>query len=108
MGEEFGLSRRSFGELLDILASIPEIEEAAIYGSRARGDYWQASDIDLALKGGRLTRHTLAVLNDRLYESHIPYFFDTLIYADLTNPRLKANIDRDAKVIYRKCDSKEC
>lgn len=98
----YGLSDRSYKELLDILASVPEIEEATIYGSRARGDYWMASDIDLSLKGKKLTRHSLAVLNQKLYESHIPYFFDTHIYSSIKSPAFKQNVDRDGKLLYRR------
>ncbi len=98
----FGLSERSYNELLEILASIPEIEEASIYGSRARGDYWRASDIDLSLKGERLSRHTLRMLNDKLYESHIPYFFDTHIFSEIKNPQFRANVIRDGKVVYKR------
>lgn len=98
----YGLSDRSHKELLQILASIPEIEEAIIYGSRARGDYWHASDIDLSLKGKDLTKRTIRILNDKLYDSHIPYFFDTNIYSDIRNPALKANIDLDGQLIFRR------
>lgn len=98
----FGLSERSYNELLEILASIPEIEEASIYGSRARGDYWRASDIDLSLKGERLSRHTLRMLNDKLYESHIPYFFDTHIFSEIKNSQFRANVIRDGKVVYKR------
>ena len=34
----YGLSDRSYKELIMILDSIPEIDEAIIFGSRARGD----------------------------------------------------------------------
>lgn len=98
----YGLSDRSYKELIQILASIPEIDEAIIYGSRARGDYWHASDIDLSLKGKDLTKRTIRVLNDKLYESHIPYFFDTNIYFDIRNPAFKANVDRDGKLFFRR------
>lgn len=98
----YGLSEQSYKELIEILASIPEIEEARIFGSRARGDYWNTSDIDLSLKGNRLNRHILPILNDRLYESNIPYFCDTHIYADIKNPQFRANVDRDGKVIYQR------
>ena len=102
MNDRFGLSERSYNELIDILTSVPEIEEARIFGSRARGDHSSASDVDLLLAGKLLTSHTLAVINDKLYESHIPYFFDTLLAEKVTNPKLLANIHRDGKVIYRK------
>lgn len=34
----YGLTDKSYNELLQILASMPEIEEVVLYGSRARGD----------------------------------------------------------------------
>lgn len=98
----YGLSERSYKELMDILSSVPEIDEAIIYGSRARGDYWVASDIDLSLKGPALTRRSLRQLNDKLYDSHIPYFFDTHIYSEIKDPHFKASIDRDGKVLFQR------
>lgn len=98
---QFGLSDRSYKELLDILASVPEIDEAIIYGSRARGDFWKASDIDLSLKGNQLNRRIIRQLNDKLYESHIPYFFDTNIYSEIKDMKFKSNVDRDGIVLYR-------
>lgn len=98
----YGLSDQNLQELRGILASIPHIEEAIIYGSRARGDYKSGSDVDLSLKGRDLTFHDLALLDDKLYYSYIPYFFDTNSYADLANPDLIANINKDGKVIYRR------
>ena len=98
----YGLTDKSYHELLQILASIPEIEEALIFGSRARGDYWRASDVDLSIKGKDFDRHTLARLDDKLYNSHIPQFFDTHIYANIQNPQFKASVDRDGKVLYRR------
>lgn len=98
----YGLSNQNLQELRSILASIPHIEEAVIYGSRARGDYKSGSDVDLSLKGRSLTFHDLALLDDKLYYSYIPYFFDTNSYADLTNPDLIANIDKDGKTLYKR------
>ena len=98
----YGLTDKSYNELLQILASMPEIEEVVLYGSRARGDYWRASDVDLSIKGQDFDNHTLARLNDKLYNSHIPQFFDTHIYSKIRNPKFKTNVDRDGKVIYRK------
>ena len=97
----YGLTDKSYNELLEILSSIPEIEEVLIYGSRARGDFGRASDVDVSIKGKNVARHTLAILNDKLYESHIPQVFDTHIYSDIKNQNFKNNVDREGKVIYR-------
>lgn len=101
-GDRFGLSESNLRELYDILSSMPHIEEAIIFGSRARGDYKNGSDVDLSLKGRDLTFHDLAVLDDKLYCSYIPYFFDTNDYSRLTNPDLISSIDRDGKVLYKR------
>ncbi len=98
----YGLSERSYAELIQILGSVPEVEEAFIFGSRARGDYDHASDIDLSLHGPNLTRRSVRMLNDRLYDSHIPYFFDTHVFADIKNPKFKANVLRDGKLLYKR------
>lgn len=97
-----GIEDRYMGELRQILSSIPEIEEAVLYGSRARGDYHRASDIDLSLKGENLTSRQLNLLRDKLYLSRIPYFFDTNIFSQLKNDTFIQNILRDGKVIYRR------
>lgn len=102
MEGKFGLSELNLRELHAILSSIPHIEEAIIYGSRARGNYKNGSDVDLSLKGRDLTFHDLAVLDDKLYCSYIPYFFDTNDYNRLTNTALIDSINREGEVIYKK------
>ena len=42
---EFGLKDNEINALRENLASIPEVEEAIIYGSRARGTNKDSSDI---------------------------------------------------------------
>lgn len=98
----YGFSEQNIKELREILASIPTIEEAIIYGSRARGDYKPASDVDITLKGSKLTFRDVALLDDKLYYSYLPYYFDTSIFADLTNEELIENINRFGKVFYKK------
>lgn len=98
----YGLSDRNIDELRSILASIPHIEEAILYGSRARGDYKSASDIDLSLKGAELTHQDVALLDNKLYYSYIPYYFDTNIYSELTNQDLLDSIDRNGKIFYQR------
>ncbi len=92
-------------ELRDILASIPEIEEAVLYGSRARGDYKHGSDIDLSLKGENMGRKQLVLLRDKLYLSRLPYFVDTNIFSELKSQPFINNILRDEVTLYRRNDN---
>jgi predicted nucleotidyltransferase len=103
---EYGIDDKYMKELRDILASVPEIEEAVLYGSRARGDYKRGSDIDLTLKGEKLGREQLVLLRDKLYLSRLPYFVDTNIFSQLKSQPFINNILRDGIVIYRRSHGK--
>ena len=98
----FGLADIELQALRDALASIPEVEEAIIYGSRARGTNRIASDIDLTLKGNNLTYLQLALLDERIDELYLPYFVDLSLYSMLKNPDLLDSIHREGKVFYNR------
>ena len=57
----FGLTDQEIQQLKVYLAAIPEIKRAWIYGSRAKGNYKDFSDVDLTLEGVALTRRHLSV-----------------------------------------------
>jgi len=79
MNNPFGISDKSFEILLNVMKSYPQIEEAFIFGSRAKGNYKHGSDIDIALKGKELSNEIVwditALLNN---EMPIPYKIDVL------------------------------
>ena len=56
---QYGLSAQTVKKIRDVLVRYPQVEEAALYGSRARGDYKNGSDIDLTLRGGDALTHTI-------------------------------------------------
>ena len=86
--------------LRDILASVPEVEEAIIYGSRARGTNRKSSDIDMTLKGSNLTYLQLALLDAKIDDLFLPYFVDLSLYSMIKNADLLASIEREGKVLY--------
>lgn len=99
----YGLSPEHLAELVGILARQPEVDETVIYGSRATGGWRLDSDIDLAIKGPRVTTATVARLKWQLEEgSRLPYSFDVTNYENLDNPGLKDSIDSRGAVIYRR------
>ena len=44
------------------LSKYPEIDKASIFGSRAKGNYKNGSDIDIALYGKKITLDTVTSL----------------------------------------------
>ena len=98
---KYGLPDRTLEELDEIFRKYPEIRQAILYGSRAKGNYRQGSDIDLSFKtrDGFDFNNLLRIGND-FDDSNIPYFVDVSVYDSISNPGLKAHIDRVGKVIY--------
>jgi predicted nucleotidyltransferase len=87
--------------LFSIFSKYPGIKQAILYGSRAKGKYRNGSDIDLSLKtDNTFTRSDLLNISGDFDDSDIPYFVDVSIYEKLSNPDLKAHIDRVGKVLY--------
>jgi len=98
---KYGLSDRTLDTLDAIFRKYPGIKQAVLYGSRAKGNYRTGSDIDLALMtDGTFTRTDLLRIAGDFDDSDMPYMVDVLVYGDLSNPDLKAHIDRMGKVLY--------
>lgn len=98
-----GLSDSELQILRDVFARFPDIEEVILFGSRARGTHRVSSDVDLALKGKKLSIDTLAKLRYILEEeTNFPYFFDIVIYDRVENEALKREIDEGGEIVYGK------
>lgn len=74
------------------------IQKVLLFGSRARGDFLETSDIDLAVEGGDFTRFALDVDDTT----------STLLKFDIVNldgpvqRELRENIEREGKILYEK------
>lgn len=51
----YGLTDNELEKLCNLFRKHEEIEQAVLYGSRAKGNFKPFSDIDITLMGGRLT-----------------------------------------------------
>ena len=98
---EFGLRDMEINALREVLASVSEVEEAIIYGSRARGTNKPAFDIDITLKGSNLTYLQMALLDAKIDDLYLPYFVDLSLFSMLKNKDLIESIEREGKVLYR-------
>ena len=97
----FGIYPESYAKIQEILRSYHSIDEVLIYGSRAKGNYREGSDIDLTLKGSADSNDVSNLIND-FNDSSLPYLFDISIYDNLTSESLKSHIDRVGKRFYKK------
>lgn len=76
------------------------VKEVVLYGSPARGNHTDRSDIDLVIRNSRLDRHQLGKLKLDIDNSDIPHMVDLQIYEAIKNSRLRDHIDRVGVVIY--------
>ncbi len=97
----FGLYSKSYNEIIAIIDKYSSIDEVIIYGSRAKGNYREGSDIDITLKGS-VIKSDLSKLWQDLDDSYIPYKFDISIYDDLKSESLKEHNERVGKIFYKR------
>lgn len=101
MKEEFykqtGIRQKVIDEIT-ALARKNHVEKVFLFGSRARGDYRERSDIDLAFQGGNSSSFILDVEEDTstLLE------FDIIDLAKPMQKELSESIRREGILIYEK------
>ena len=99
-----GLDNQQISVIGAILGHYPEVEKGLLYGSRVKGTHTPRSDIDLALIGTNLDRHTINRIKLELDESDLINLIDVQDYHSINNPRLKSHIDRLGEVIYERME----
>ncbi|RUA34258.1 MAG: nucleotidyltransferase domain-containing protein [Bacteroidetes bacterium] len=96
----FGLPESLTEKITSILQNHSEVEEALIYGSRAKGNYREGSDIDMVLKGEQLNETIRNQIFWEIDELNSPYTLDLSIYHQITSQELIQHIDRVGKSLY--------
>ena len=92
-----GISPRVISEIR-LLAQKYNLDKVILFGSRARGDFQEKSDIDLAIIGGDFIRFSLDI-EDTTW---------TLLKYDVVNleqelsPELRNSIEREGVLLYEK------
>lgn len=95
-----GLTKADMNHIRAAIKQFPEIEDAIIFGSRAKGTHKKASDLDLAIKGRTVSPETIQRLSFLLNEElPLPYFCDVVHYEALKSLPLIEHIDRVGKSI---------
>lgn len=74
------------------------ITKIILFGSRARGDFYERSDIDIAVSGGEKNEFSLEV-NEKIMTL---LMFDVINLDGNISKELQEEIERDGVVIYEK------
>lgn len=92
--EMFGLSDQTISKIIQILKKHKNIKEVILFGSRAKGNYKNGSDIDLAIVSDQIDFDNLLKVSTELDALDLPYKIDVIDYNTITNEELKKHIER--------------
>ncbi|MCK9224175.1 MAG: nucleotidyltransferase domain-containing protein [Candidatus Muirbacterium halophilum] len=99
---EYGIDEKIFENLENIFRKHSNISKVILYGSRAKGNYKNGSDIDITIIGENLKVDLLYSIMDDIDELNLIYKFDISIYSNIDNSDLIEHIDRVGKIIFQK------
>ena len=96
-----GINEAYSKRILELFNHLPANTEIILFGSRAKGNFREGSDIDIALKGSEMGLEERDTLLNSYEELFLPWKLDIVLYALITEPDLKDHIDRMGKILHR-------
>ena len=101
----YGLNDQTIAKIIAVFAACPEIEKVLLYGSRAKGNYRDGSDIDLMIVGDAVTQsHLLKILNE-LDDLLLPYKIDLSLMRQIEDNEVIEHIKRVGVVFYERAEA---
>jgi predicted nucleotidyltransferase len=98
----FGLKDSTIRKIRSVFARFPQVEKAVLYGSRAKGNYKNGSDIDLTLFGKFLSLNIIYKISNELDDLLLPYTIDLSFFAGINDPDVIDHIRRVGVTFYDK------
>ena len=99
--ETLGIQKELFDSLVDIFETYSNVGKVTVFGSRARGDHKDNSDVDICIFGHELAEIQSNIMNT-IHGLNTSLSFDVLSYNDTLLEALRENIDKECVIIYDK------
>jgi predicted nucleotidyltransferase len=99
---KFGLKEEIIEKINAVFEKYSQIEKVIVYGSRAKGNYKNGSDIDLTMIGKDIDYSTLLKIETQLDDLLLPYKIDLSRFESITNNELIQHINRIGKIFFIK------
>lgn len=97
---KFGLSDDVIEELQKVFKRHANITQVFIFGSRAKGNYHEGSDIDLAVTGSDISFDQLLDIRNEIDDTHLLYKIDIVDYEKEKDSPIGRHIKRVGKLFY--------
>lgn len=99
-----GLSVPALAAIRSVLASHPAVVQAILFGSRAKGNHKNGSDIDLAIFGP-CSDSELDTIAWELDDLLLPWEIDLIKFDSITNQDLREHIQRVGQVFHTRLEA---
>lgn len=97
----YGIRQNLYNDMISVIKKFG-VKKVILFGSRARGDYKNNSDIDLAFIFNNNDKDNFIKMQAKLEELNTLYKFDVIDFNTLNNDRFKEEILKDGIVIFGK------
>lgn len=98
---KFGLSDSVIVELQNVFRRHKNISKVLIFGSRAKGNYREGSDIDLVAIGNNLDYSQIIKILTEIDDLELLYSVDLLDYSKIIGTPIGDHINRVGQVFYQ-------
>lgn len=98
----FGLTREAVAALRAVLERANGVRRVWVFGSRARGDHRERSDLDLAIEAPGWGQTELLRLKDELQQQPIVYPLDVVLLDRNLSPTLEEAVERDRLLFWER------
>ena len=95
-----GLSEQVIQNIQSVFSNNDKVQLVILYGSRAKGNFHQGSDIDLTIMGDHLDFSDVLRIDNQLDDLLLPYKIDLSLYQSIKNTDLIDHIQRVGKILY--------
>lgn len=95
-----GISDQTLQAIINTCTTFPSVKRVILYGSRARGDYRNGSDIDIAIDAPEMSDKEFSRLWNSLDDLPIIYTMDIVQLQSLKNEQLLDAIRQEGRVIW--------
>lgn len=99
-----GIPAHAVARMRAVFSAHPVVEQALLFGSRAKGNYKRGSDIDLAICGP-VDSSELGTIAWELDDLLLPWEIDLLQYERITSADLREHIDRVGQLFYSRLEA---
>ena len=97
-----GINEPSMDIHTNIFSKQLQVAELVLYGSRAKGNHYDRSDVDMVIFNSTIARHVLGEIVLDINNNKFSYTIDIQIFENLKNENLVEHIFREGKTIYIK------